>query len=91
MNLIQRRIWKPVTRYLRYISAGDVLPVLGAALTEPGAEAAGAAPGGGGPLPVRALDRSAVSAVQALLWRQQGWWSFRLDGRHERHFGRCHR
>ena len=42
---------KPVTRYLRYISAGDVLPVLVQALTEPGAEAAGAAPGGGGPLP----------------------------------------
>ena len=42
---------KPVTRYLRYISAGDVLPVLVQALTEPGMEAAGAAPGGGGPLP----------------------------------------
>src|SRR5438876_893926 len=42
---------KPVTRYLRYISAGDVLPVLVQALTEPGAEAAGAAPTGGGPLP----------------------------------------
>jgi general secretion pathway protein D len=42
---------KPVTRYLRYISAGDVLPVLVQALTEPGMEAgAGAAPGGG-PLP----------------------------------------
>ena len=32
---------KPVTRYLRYISAGDVLPVLVQALTEPGAEGAG--------------------------------------------------
>ncbi|PYJ62379.1 MAG: hypothetical protein DMF42_02055 [Verrucomicrobia bacterium] len=42
---------KPVTRYLRYISAGDVLPVLVQALTEPGAEGAGAAPTGGGPLP----------------------------------------
>jgi general secretion pathway protein D len=42
---------KPVTRYLRYISAGDVLPVLVQALTEPGAEGAGAAPAGGGPLP----------------------------------------
>jgi type II secretion system protein D len=42
---------KPVTRYLRYISAGDVLPVLVQALTEPGMEAgAGAAPSGG-PLP----------------------------------------
>jgi general secretion pathway protein D len=41
---------KPVTRPLRYISAGDVLPVLVQALTEPGTEGAGAgagaAPGG---------------------------------------------
>src|SRR6202040_2425491 len=37
---------KPVTRYLKYISAGDVLPVLVQALTEPGEEGgAGAAPG----------------------------------------------
>src|SRR5438093_3815359 len=42
---------KPITRYLRYISAGEVLPVLVQALTEPGMEAAGAAPSGGGPLP----------------------------------------
>jgi general secretion pathway protein D len=42
---------KPVTRPLRYISAGDVLPVLVQALTEPGMEGAGAAPSGGGPLP----------------------------------------
>src|SRR5207302_6955686 len=42
---------KPVTRPLRYISAGEVLPVLVQALTEPGAEGAGAAPTGGGPLP----------------------------------------
>src|SRR5437762_13534388 len=41
---------KPVTRPLRYISAGDVLPVLVQALTEPGAEGAGAAaPTGVGP------------------------------------------
>ena len=33
---------KPVTRPLRYVSAGDVLPVLVQALTEPGAEGAGA-------------------------------------------------
>src|SRR5438046_906053 len=38
---------KPVTRYLQYVSAGDVLPVLVQALTEPGAEGAGGAPGGG--------------------------------------------
>src|SRR5947199_2192611 len=41
---------KPITRYLRYISAGDVLPVLVQALTEPGMEGegagAGAVPGG---------------------------------------------
>jgi general secretion pathway protein D len=42
---------KPVTRYLKYISAGDVLPVLVQALTEPGTEGAGAGglPGGGLP------------------------------------------
>src|SRR6266498_2196160 len=41
---------KPITRYLKYISAGEVLPVLVQALTEPGMEGAGAAPSGG-PLP----------------------------------------
>jgi type II secretion system protein D len=40
---------KPVTRYLQYISAGDVLQVLVQALTEPGTEGAGAVPGGGLP------------------------------------------
>jgi type II secretion system protein D len=42
---------KPVTRYLQYISAGDVLPVLVQALTEPGTEGAGGGqlPGGGLP------------------------------------------
>jgi general secretion pathway protein D len=40
---------KPVTRPLRYVSAGDVLPVLVQALTEPGTEGAGAVPGGGQP------------------------------------------
>jgi general secretion pathway protein D len=40
---------QPVTRPLRYISAGDVLPVLVQALTEPGAEAGGAPTGGGAP------------------------------------------
>ena len=39
---------KPVTRYLRYISAGDVLPVLVQALTEPGTEAGAGAAGAGG-------------------------------------------
>src|SRR6266540_3822730 len=44
---------KPITRYLQYVSAGDVLPVLVQALTEPGTEGggagAGAVPGGGAP------------------------------------------
>jgi type II secretion system protein D len=44
---------KPVTRYLQYVSAGNVLPVLVQALTEPGTEGggagAGAVPGGGAP------------------------------------------
>jgi type II secretion system protein D len=40
---------KPVTRYLRYISAGDVLPVLVQALTEPGTEGGNGGAGGGGP------------------------------------------
>jgi general secretion pathway protein D len=43
---------KPVTRPLKYISAGEVLPVLVQALTEPGTEGAGAAAAGGaGPTP----------------------------------------
>jgi general secretion pathway protein D len=40
---------KPVTRPLRYISAGDVLPVLVQALTEPGGAAPGAEGGGASP------------------------------------------
>jgi type II secretion system protein D len=43
---------KPVTRYLKYVSAGDILPVLVQALTEPGTEqGAGAGAGGAGGLP----------------------------------------
>src|SRR5437764_6154040 len=38
---------KPVTRPLRYISAGEVLPVLVQALTEPGTEGGGGAGAGG--------------------------------------------
>jgi len=41
---------KPVTRYLKYVSAGDILPVLVQALTEPGTEQ-GAGAGGPGGLP----------------------------------------
>src|SRR5215211_1263279 len=41
---------KPVTRYLKYVSAGDILPVLVQALTEPGVEQ-GAGAGGAGGLP----------------------------------------
>jgi general secretion pathway protein D len=37
---------KPVTRYLRYISAGDVLPVLVQALTEPGTDQGAGGQGG---------------------------------------------
>src|SRR3954471_8107566 len=40
----------PVTRYLKYVSAGDILPVLVQALTEPGTEQ-GAGGGGAGGLP----------------------------------------
>jgi general secretion pathway protein D len=40
---------KPVTRPLRYISAGEVLPVLVQALTEPGVEAGAATTGGTAP------------------------------------------
>src|SRR6266446_139737 len=39
---------KPVSRPLRYISAGEVLPVLVQALTEPGAEGGGGAGAGAG-------------------------------------------
>jgi general secretion pathway protein D len=39
---------KPVTRYLQYVSAGDILPVLVQALTEPGTEGAPGAGGAGG-------------------------------------------
>jgi type II secretion system protein D len=53
---------KPITRSLRYISAGDVLPVLVQALTEPGAEAAagaGALPAGQTPPPQQTPTRRA--------------------------------
>ncbi len=46
---------KPVTRYLQYVSAGDVLPVLVQALTEPGTEGGGA---GAGPVPGGAPGQS---------------------------------
>jgi type II secretion system protein D len=39
---------KPVTRYLQYVSAGDILPVLVQALTEPGTEQGAGAGGAGG-------------------------------------------
>jgi general secretion pathway protein D len=42
---------KPVTRYLKYVSAGDILPVLVQALTEPGTETGQGAGGGAGGLP----------------------------------------
>lgn len=39
---------KPVTRPLRYVSAGEILPVLVQALTEPGTEGGGGGAGAGG-------------------------------------------
>jgi type II secretion system protein D len=39
---------KPVTRYLKYVSAGDILPVLVQSLTEPGTEQGQGAGGAGG-------------------------------------------
>ncbi len=39
---------KPVTRYLKYVSAGDILPVLVQALTEPGTESGAGGAGAGG-------------------------------------------
>jgi general secretion pathway protein D len=58
---------KPVTRYLQYVSAGDVLPVLVQALTEPGAEGAGAVPGGGlpgaSPQPQQQLQQRGTGAT----------------------------
>jgi general secretion pathway protein D len=42
---------KPVVRPLEYISAGDVLPVIVQALTEPGTNAQGGAATSGGPAP----------------------------------------
>ena len=42
---------KPVTRYLQYVSAGDILPVLVQALTEPGTDQGAGGAGGAGGLP----------------------------------------
>src|SRR5947208_7078402 len=55
---------KPVARPLRYISAGDVLPVLVQALTEPGGEQQqGAAGGTGGPQPGATPQRTTNPTV----------------------------
>ena len=56
---------QPVTRSLRYISAGDVLPVLVQALTEPGGAPAGAEAGGAPPSPQATPYRSTTSATAA--------------------------
>jgi type II secretion system protein D len=54
---------KPVTRPLKYISAGDVLPVLVQALTEPGAPSQPGAPGvGGSPPPQPTPSRTTPTA-----------------------------
>jgi type II secretion system protein D len=52
---------KPVTRYLQYVSAGDVLPVLVQALTEPGTEGGGA---GAGAVPGASPGQSAQPRQQ---------------------------
>src|SRR5438094_1522210 len=55
---------KPVTRPLRYISAGDVLPVLVQALTEPGEQQQqGGAGGTGGPQPGATPQRTPSPTV----------------------------
>jgi len=56
---------KPVTRPLRYISAGDVLPVLVQALTEPGATGQPGAEGGGATPSPQAPPLRATSATVA--------------------------
>jgi type II secretion system protein D len=56
---------KPVTRPLRYISAGDVLPVLVQALTEPGATTQPGAEGGGATPSPQAPPLRATSATVA--------------------------
>jgi type II secretion system protein D len=52
----------PITRPLRYISAGDVLPVLVQALTEPGAAQPGPEAGGASPTPQPVRSASATAA-----------------------------
>jgi general secretion pathway protein D len=49
---------KPVVRPLEYIAAGDVLPVIVQALSEPGTNAQGGAEGGGGATPQPQLQRT---------------------------------
>jgi general secretion pathway protein D len=53
----------PITRPLRYVSAGDVLPVLVQALTEPGAAQPGAEAGGASPTPPTQPVRSATATA----------------------------
>jgi general secretion pathway protein D len=52
----------PITRPLRYISAGDVLPVLVQALTEPGAAQPGPEAGGASPTPQPVRGATATAA-----------------------------
>ncbi len=49
---------KPVTRALRYISAGDVLPVLVQSLTEPGTQQQGGADANGVPSPANSQQNN---------------------------------
>ena len=82
---------KPVTRYLQYVSAGDVLPVLVQALTEPGTEGAGAQPGGG--LPGASPTTAATTATRRrrnkflLEPEQLHWLGRQLERQHIEYFG----
>lgn len=66
---------KPVTRYLKYVSAGDILPVLVQALTEPGTEqGAGGAGGlpGVGPSPGQGQTQPRQGMANSPLTSQYG-------------------
>ena len=58
---------KPVTRALRYISAGDVLPVLVQSLTEPGTQQQA----GGGPTGANAAGRQSAESTESADHGQQ--------------------
>jgi len=65
---------EPTARKLRYVSAGDVLPVIVKAITEPGvkAEEGGGQPGGGGTQPSRVPQQAGGTAGGANSAYQSG-------------------